>query len=121
MLKIEKKVKSDWLIINADFSSLQARQALADEGLNATGVDKIAYDIYGEDGVQDMHSMTAIETLYKPIHKQIIEIEDENGKKFIFGEEQKIKVIKGDYIDDDKEQEILGKEFKEHYQFIGYV
>jgi len=52
---------------------------------------------------------------------QIIEIEDEEVNKFIFGEAQKIKVKRKGLIDEDEELEILGKQFEPDDIFIGYV
>jgi hypothetical protein len=120
MLKIEK-AKSDWLLVDADFRSLQMLLAFSDAGLNRDGVDQIAYDIYGENGSQDAHSVTALNTFCSPINMQVIEIEDEKGNKHVFGEEQKIKIRRANALIDDEEQTILGKDFKEDDQFVGYA
>jgi len=113
--------KSDWLLVNADFRSLQLILAFCDCGINPNGVDKIAYDIYGPDGCQDAHSMTTHGVFCAPIHMQVIEIEDDNGKKIIFGEEQKIKIKRLGLVDDEKELVIKGKEFTEEDIFLDYV
>jgi DNA polymerase I-like protein with 3'-5' exonuclease and polymerase domains len=114
-----EKDSHDWLIVDADFRSLQMILAFADCGLNDKGIDQIAYDIYGPKGNQDAHAVTAYNTFCAPTHLQIIEIEDESGNKNFFGEEQKI-VIKGRAIDQE-EQIILGREFQEHDEFIKYA
>jgi hypothetical protein len=123
MLKIEKRKndKKDWLLVNCDFRSLQMILAFADCGLNKTGIDDIAYTIYGENGCNDAHSVTALNTFCGPVHLQVIEIEDENGKKFVFGENQKIKIRRKGLIDAPEEIEILGKEFERDDEFIGYT
>jgi hypothetical protein len=123
MLQIEKipNKKSDWLLVNADFRSLQMILAFADCGLNKHGIDQIAYDIYSEKGCMDAHSVTAFNTFCKPVNLDIIEIEDDVGNKTIFGENQKIKVKRKGLLDEPEEIEILGKDFERDDEFIGYI
>jgi len=119
---IGESSKSEWLMVTGDFASLQFRLALADNGLSKGGVDKIAYEIYDSDtGHKDAHSATTLGTFCKPIHFQIIEIEDEEGNKIIFGEEQKIKIKRLGLIDDNEEIIIKGKEFQADDIFLEHV
>ena len=118
---ITDEIGSDWLLVDCDFTSLQMILAFADCGLNKKGIDQIAYDIYGETGHQDAHSATAFNTFCFPTHLPIIEIEDENGKKIFFGEDQKIKIKRLGLIDDDEEKVIKGKEFQCDDIFLEYA
>jgi hypothetical protein len=123
MLKIQKNVnkKSDWLLVNCDFRSLQMLLAFSDCGINKDGISQIAYDIYGEKGCNDAHSVTALNTFCSPVHLQVIEIEDEKGNKHVFGEEQKIKIRRKGLLDEPEEIEIFGKKFEPDDEFIDYV
>ena len=126
MLKIEKRKKvrvpGSWLIISADFASLQARLAFADAGINPQGVDPIAYEIFGEKGHRDFHSATTVGTFCKPVNFQIIEIENNvTGEKHIFGEEQKIRVKRKGLIGSPDETVIKGKEFLPTDDFVAYA
>ena len=112
---------SDWLIADCDFVSLQMILAFADCGLNKKGIDRIAYDIYGDKGHQDAHSATAFNTFCFPTHLEIIEIEDKNGKKIIFGEEQKIKIKRKGLIGDKEDIIIKGSEFMADDLFLEYA
>jgi len=114
--------ESDWLIVNADFRSLQFILALADCGLNKNGVDQVAYDIYGPKGIQDAHSMTTHNIFCKSVNLEIIEIEDEDGNKIVFGEEQQIKIKRPGCIDEeDKEMIIKGNDFLPSDIFVSYI
>jgi hypothetical protein len=95
--------------------------AFADCGLNKNGIDDIAYTIYGEGGCNDAHSVTALNTFCSPVGLQVIEIEDENGKKIVFGENQKIKIKRRALLDAPEEIEILGRDFERDDEFIAYV
>jgi len=108
-------------MISADYSSLQFRLALADNGFSSGGVDKIAHEIYGPAGHKDAHSATTFGTFMKPIKFEIIEIEDEKGNKIVFGEEQKIKIKRIGLIDENEEIIIKGSEFHPDDEFIAYV
>lgn len=94
--------------------------AMADCGLNKNGVDQVCYDIYGPGGSNDAHSVTGFNTFISPVHGQVIEIEDESGKKTVFGEEQKIKIQRKDLTGKLNDMEIFGKDFKEDDVFISY-
>jgi len=113
--------KNDWLLVNADFRSLQLILAFCDCGINKNGVDPIAYKIYGQGGTQDAHSMTTHSVFCEPVHLEIIEIEDDDGNKIIFGEEQKIKILRKGLIDDNEELVIKGAEFQADDVFVEYV
>lgn len=121
-LKITKgKKHSDWLLVDADFRSLQMCLAMADCGLNDEGIDQVCYDIYGPGGSNDAHSVTGFNTFISPIHGKIIEIEDiDTGKKTVFGHEQKIKIKRKNLIGDLEDKVILGKEFAEDDIFVSY-
>lgn len=106
--------------MQTDFRSLQMALAMADCALNKNGIDKVCYDIYGPGGSNDAHSVTGFNTFIAPINTQIIEIEDENGKKIIFGENQKIKIKRKNKNNDFEDIEILGKEFKADDIFVSY-
>lgn len=113
-LKIKRNVenKSDWLLVDADFRSLQMCLAMADCGLNSEGIDQVCYDIYGPGGSNDAHSVTGFNTFIQPIHGKILELTcEKTGKKYVFGHEQKIKVKRKDLTDNSEEKEILGKDF----------
>jgi|SRR5574344_1423143 hypothetical protein len=143
MLKIKKEKKSDWLLCDFDFRSLQMCLAFADAGLNKNGIDKIGYTMYsdsimtdralGKDlsdidkskaliGDNDAHSHTGFSTFVESVNRQIIEIEDmDTHKKFVFDPEQKIKVRKGTPLGvNDKEEIILGKDFSANDVFVDY-
>ncbi|MCF0126397.1 MAG: hypothetical protein HUJ68_11725 [Clostridia bacterium] len=136
MLKIEKqKDYSDFLHVDADFRSLQMCLAMADEGLNKNGIDKVSYDIYQDEamtlrstgveikdidwakmkmGNNDAHSVTATNVFIKPTGRCVIKIVDNyTGEEFMFGEDQKIKIKRNG-----NEMEILGKDFKEDDEYI---
>ena len=136
-LKIKKQEKySDYLLVDADFRSLQMCLAMADEGLNANGIDKVSYDIYQDEamtlrssgvelkdidwskmkmGNNDAHSVTATNVFIKPTGKMIIDIVDnDTGEKFSFGEDQTIKIKRNG-----QDMEIKGKDFKEDDVFVG--
>lgn len=136
-LKIKKQEKySDYLLVDADFRSLQMCLAMADEGLNVNGIDKVSYDIYQDEamtlrssgvelkdidwskmkmGNNDAHSVTATNVFIKPTGKMVIDIVDnETGEKFSFGEDQTIKIKRNG-----QDMEIKGKEFKEDDVFVG--
>lgn len=118
MLKIEKTVESgidDWLLVEADFSSLQMRLAMQDEALNKDGIDLISYELYGEGNSGDAHSVTGFNVFCESIGRQIIEISD-GVNTHIFLPEQKIKIKR-----DGKEMEILGEEFRETDEFEGLI
>jgi len=112
--------------------------AMADEGLNVNGIDKVSYDIYQDEamtlrssgvelkdidfskmkmGNNDAHSVTATNVFIKPTGQMVIDIVDnDTGEKFSFGEKQKIKIKR-----DGKELEIIGENFKSDDVFIGVV
>jgi hypothetical protein len=136
-LKIKKQEKySDYLLVDADFRSLQMCLAMADEGLNTNGIDKVSYDIYQDEamtlrssgvelkdidwskmkmGNNDAHSVTATNVFIKPTGKMVIDIVDnDTGEKFSFGEDQTIKIKRNG-----QDMEIKGKEFKEDDIFVG--
>lgn len=116
--------------------SLQMCLAMADEGLNVNGIDKVSYDIYQDEamtlrssgvelkdidwskmkmGNNDAHSVTATNVFIKPTGKMVIDIVDnETGEKFSFGEDQTIKIKRNG-----QDMEIKGKEFKEDDVFVG--
>lgn len=116
--------------------SLQMCLAMADEGLNVNGIDKVSYDIYQDEamtlrssgvelkdidwskmkmGNNDAHSVTATNVFIKPTGKMMIDIVDnETGEKFSFGEDQTIKIKRNG-----QDMEIKGKEFKEDDVFVG--
>lgn len=120
-LKINKNSsKSDWLLVDADFRSLQMALAMADCGLNKDGINQVCYDIYGPGGSNDAHSVTGFNTFIAPIGGQIIEIEDENGKKTVFGEEQSIKIKRKNFVGDLEDMTIKGKEFQSTDIFVSY-
>jgi hypothetical protein len=107
----------NWYLGEADFSALQMRNAFADEGLNSGGVDQICYDLFGPNGNGDPHSTTGFNVFFKPLNKDIIEIENENGKiKFL--PEQKIKIRRKNLSGDLEEMEITGDNFMEDDEFI---
>lgn len=122
-LKIKRnKERSDWLLVDADFRSLQMCLAMADCGLNDKGIDQVCYDIYGPGGSNDAHSVTGFNTFISPIHGKIIEIEDlETGKKTVFGHKQKIAIERKDFTGKYNKIEILGEEFREDDKFVSYV
>jgi DNA polymerase I-like protein with 3'-5' exonuclease and polymerase domains len=111
----------NWLLVEADFSSLQMRLAMQDEGLSPNGVDQVSYDLYGPTGNQDAHSTTGFNVFFQPLNQQIIEIEDENGKIIKFLPEQKIKVKRRGLVDENEELTIKGEQFLETDEFVGYV
>lgn len=136
-LKIKKQEKySDYLLVDADFRSLQMCLAMADEGLNVNGIDKVSYDIYQDEamtlrssgvelkdidwskvkiGNNDAHSVTATNVFIKPTGKMVIDIVDnDTGEKFSFGEDQTIKIKRND-----QDMEIKGKDFREDDVFVG--
>lgn len=136
-LKIKKQEKySDYLLVDADFRSLQMCLAMADEGLNVNGIDKVSYDIYQDEamtlrssgvelkdidwpnmkmGNNDAHSVTATNVFIKPTGKMVIDIVDnDTGEKFSFGEDQTIKIKRNG-----QDMEIKGKDFKEDDVFVG--
>jgi hypothetical protein len=110
--------------------------AMADEGLNPDGIDKVSYDIYQDEamtlrssgvelkdidwsnmkmGNNDAHSVTATNVFIKPTGKMVIDIVDnDTGEKFSFGEDQTIKIKRNG-----QDMEIKGKEFKEDDIFVG--
>ena len=111
----------EWLIVNADFRALQLVLAFADCGLNRNGVDPVAYDIYDpEVGCMDAHSLTAHNVFCNSVNLDIIEIEDEAGNTYIFGEDQQIK-IRRPLITDSEELIIFGRDFQNTDEFLGYV
>jgi hypothetical protein len=96
--------------------------AFGDCGINKDGIDAIAHSIYGPRGHSDPHSVTAFNTFCSPIHLNIIEIEDEEGHQYHFGEEQKIKIKRRGIIpEDDEVLEIEGKDFTFDDIFLDYV
>lgn len=136
-LKIKKQEKySDYLLVDADFRSLQMCLAMADEGLNVNGIDKVSYDIYQDEamtlrssgvelkdidwskvkiGNNDAHSVTATNVFIKPTGKMVIDIVDnDTGEKFSFGEDQTIKIKRNG-----QDMEIKGKDFREDDVFVG--
>lgn len=90
--------------------------AFADCALNDDGIDQIAYDIYGPNGNNDAHSVTAYSTFCEPIMLPIIEVTNDDGSQIVFGENQKIIVNKNG-----SEIEIIGSQFDESCTFVGYV
>lgn len=121
MISIKKNdSRSDWLLVDADFRSLQMCIAMADCGLNKHGIDKVCYDIYGPGGSNDAHSVTAFSTFMAPIHFPVIEIEDEKGNKTVFCEEQEIKIKRKNLAGGFDDLTIQGKDFKEDDIFVSY-
>jgi DNA polymerase I-like protein with 3'-5' exonuclease and polymerase domains len=110
--------KKNWLLVEADYASLQMRLAMQDEGLNLRGVDQISFDLYGPKGMKDAHSMTGFNVFFKPLNQKIIEIEDESGKKIIFLPEQKIKIKRKNLSGELEELTIKGEQFIESDEFI---
>jgi hypothetical protein len=94
---------------------------MMDEGLNPNGLDQVCYDLYGPTGNQDAHSTTGFNVFCKAIGKDVIEIEDENGKKIIFVPEQQIKIRRKGLIGDMEEMIIKGEQFLETDEFLGYI
>jgi|LSPY01.1.fsa_nt_gi DNA polymerase I-like protein with 3'-5' exonuclease and polymerase domains len=81
------------LLMTADYSSLQARFATQNTCWNQSGPDKSLYSIYSEGGSEDMHSTTSLAEFEIPLNTKAIEVEIvETGKKYVFGDKQKIKV-----------------------------
>jgi hypothetical protein len=91
LLKIEHD-DDYYEIAVVDFISQECVLASIDECLNPTGIDQIMYDIYGVDGVMDMHSVTSYGFFGKPVALHILDIEDENGKHWVFHEENWAKI-----------------------------
>jgi hypothetical protein len=96
------------------------RLAFQDTGLNPRGVDQVAYDLYGPKGINDAHSMTGYNVFYQSINQDIIEIEDENGKKFVFLPEQSIKIKRKNLSGELENLVIKGNQFIESDIFEGY-
>jgi hypothetical protein len=114
VLKIENN-KNDYLLVDADFRSLQMCLAFADCALNDDGIDQIAYDIYGSTGNNDAHSVTGYSTFCEPVKLGIIEVTNDDGSQVFFGETQKIRVLKNG-----TECVIIGNEFDETCTFLEY-
>lgn len=95
--------------------------AFADCGFNEDGMDKVAYDIFGPSGHCDAHSVTGFNTFISPVHGKILEIEDESGKKIVFGHEQKIRIKRPNLVGEKEVMEVLGKEFLPTDEFISYL
>ncbi len=121
MLSITKTKKSDYLLVDADFRGLQMALAFADCGFNKNGMDKVAYDIFGPSGHCDAHSVTGFNTFISPVHGKILEITDKDGKKIIFGHEQKIRIKRKNLVGNEDVIDILGKEFKPDDEFVSYI
>jgi hypothetical protein len=121
LFSVPQNDKSKWLLVEADFSSLQMRNAMCDEGLNPRGVDQISFDLYGPSGNQDAHSTTGFSVFSESRNQQIIEIENENGKKIIFLPEQKIKIRRVNLSGEFEEIVIKGDHFIESDEFLEYV
>jgi DNA polymerase I-like protein with 3'-5' exonuclease and polymerase domains len=113
--------KENWLLLAADYGSLQMRGAMSDEGLNKNGVDPICLEIYGPTGHQDSHSATAFSVFCDSIHQEVIDITDDNGKVISFLPDQKIKVNRKNLNGDIEELIIKGEMFVETDEWIDYV
>jgi DNA polymerase I-like protein with 3'-5' exonuclease and polymerase domains len=86
--------KERYRLCTIDFGSLQCRLATIDTALNEEGIDPMLFDLYKVDTILggDMHSSTAWGTFINPIGVQILEIIDENDKKWLVGLNQDIKI-----------------------------
>jgi DNA polymerase I-like protein with 3'-5' exonuclease and polymerase domains len=113
--------KENWLLASADFSSLQMRMGMADEGLNKNGIDPVSIEVYGSNGHQDSHSSTGFSVFCESVHQEIIDIEDENGKIISFLPQQKIKIKRKNLSGEIKEKIINGEMFVETDEFVNYA
>lgn len=142
MLKITKQENnSNWLLCDYDFRSLQMVLGFADAGLNDDGIGEQAYQMYldtvmtergngvelsdidmskAQIGDNDAHSHTAFAVFIESVNREVIEIEDENGKKIIFDPEQKIVVGRKNLIGKVEEIVITGAEFQPEDEFVKY-
>ncbi len=137
MLKFEKitpeQEDGHYYNVEADFRSLQISLGFADSGyqspLKPDPLDPIFYEIYGKlddhgkiagIGHADVHSSTAFGTFYSPLDKKIFEAEDNNGKKWIFEDDTKLKV-KRKNLDAIEEVVIKGQDIQEDDEILGLM
>jgi hypothetical protein len=81
----------------------------------------MSYDLYGADGNQDAHSTTGFNVFCKPLNMDIIEIEDDNGKKIKFLTEQKIKIKRKNLSGEFEELTIRGDNIIETDEWVAYA
>jgi DNA polymerase I-like protein with 3'-5' exonuclease and polymerase domains len=91
--------KRKYKVVTIDFSSLQMRLATRDTMLNPSGIDKTLFSLYQPGGSEDAHSVTAYNVYEAPLQSHVLEVENEKGEKFLFGEKQKIKIKRnGEFV-----------------------
>jgi len=114
-------------IVTFDYSALQTRLAARDTVLNPQGVDPRLYELYKKDSKLggDLHSSTACATFCEPMHRELLEITDENGKVWLLGFTQKVKIKDRDNRVDPEgislTQIITGEELVETDVILDYV
>ena len=104
-------------ICTFDFASLESRVAAIDTCINKDGIDPILYELYKENSSmgEDMHTASVFAVFGSSIKKQVYDVIDDNGKKWLFIDESKLKVKR-----DGKEILIYGKDINEKYIIIDY-
>ena len=105
-----------YLMMTQDAASLEARVATADTALNASGIDKTLISVYDPvHGNGDMHSQTAFNTFCKSINMQINEVEDDNGKTWLYIDDQLMKIKRNQ-----QEMVVKGSEIVDSDEIVGY-
>lgn len=98
-----------YVMLTCDYSSLQARIILQDTYFNSIhSPDPGLLNVYGVGGSDDLHSQSSVGFFEGPTGGQVLDVEDEQGSKYIIGGKQIIKVIRNG-----KEQEILALDLLE--------
>lgn len=83
------------VMLTADYSSLQARIVLQDTFFNTEHKpDAGLWDVYKVGGIDDLHSKSAVGFFETPVGGITVEVEDENGKTYLFGGKTNVKVIR---------------------------
>lgn len=113
----KKAGKLCYLMMTQDAASLEARVATSDTALNPKGIDKTLASVYDpESGLgEDLHSMTSFNTFAKATNMQIMEIEDDEGKKWLCVDVQNLWVER-----DGKPQLVAGSDLRETDKILGY-
>ena len=114
----KKAGKLCYLLMTTDAASLEARVAVSDTVLNEEGIDPTLFSIYDpKSGLgEDMHSLTAHAIFCKSINMQINEAVDENGKTWIYLDNQDMHIRRNG-----KECKVVGSRILETDEILGYV
>lgn len=124
---------SKYKLVTFDYSALQTRLAGRDTVLNPQGVDPMLFELYREGSTLggDMHGLTAHGVFCEPCHRKLIQaVDDEDGKVWIFGHNQFLRIrprnenaadIKCDEKKNYRYQEVIGTDIKPTDKILDYA